>query len=101
MPSIRRKAPAYPSIYVANKTSDYLYLGFRANGKNGIWLAPEGQAGDSTTLKGVDLADERVISTLRNYGNSLKLYIALASGTDLASALGISTTPWPTTTTGV
>ena len=97
MPSPRRKPPAFPPIFVANMTNNYLYLGFRTADKNGVWLAPKGQVGYYTVLKGLDLSDERVIKTLRNYGNNLKLYISVDFNKTLASELGISTTPWPTT----
>lgn len=92
MPTARRKPPVAPRLLVANMTSDYLYLGVKAHGVQGIWLAPKGQTGYVAALKGVDLYDKRVVDTLKSLGNSLKLYIALND--ELAAAIGISTTTW-------
>lgn len=92
MPTVRRKPPSSTRLLVANMTPNYLYLGIKAHGVQGIWLAPKGQPGYVTALRGVDFYDKRVVDTLKSLGNSLKLYIALNEG--LAAALGISTTTW-------
>lgn len=97
MPSTRRKPPDAPRLLVANMTNDYLYLGVKAHGVQGIWLSPKGQPGYVTALKGVDFHDKRVVDTLKSLGNSLKLYIALND--ELAAALGISTTTWAAAST--
>lgn len=90
MPTSRRKPPAIPDLRVTNLTSDYLYLGVKAHGMQGIWLAPNGQEDDSVVLVGLDFNDWRVVDTLKNLANELKISVSLDE--DVLTGLGIATT---------
>lgn len=93
----RRKAPLYPVLRVTNKTAGILYVGIPSRDRNGTYLAPSGQTGDYIDLYGVDLADERIVGTVRKLAGSGAVIVSVVG--DLYSSLSVTTTTTTTTTT--
>lgn len=87
--SRNRKVPVFPKIVVTNTSGQVLYLGVKAKGVNGVWLAASGD-GSQVVLQGVDLSDRRVTRTLQDLQAKGRISLALVE--PLASA-------FPTTTT--
>jgi len=92
----RRKAPLYPVLRVTNNTDRVLYVGIPSRDRNGTYLAPSGQAGDYIDLYGVDLADERIVGTIRKLAGSGFVTVGVVG--DLYTSLSVTTTTTTTTT---
>lgn len=96
----RKSRPVYfPKITVVNLTDQPLYLGLKSRKSSGIYLAPNGSVGDSTTLEGLDWSDLRVVRTLGNLYTTGKVSISLAETVTQAllqvPGVTTSTTPSP------
>lgn len=88
----KRTPPVYPTVRITNLTASPLYLGIKAAGFSGIWLAANGQSGDYVDAQGIDFTDKRVVDTLSNFVQWGKVSVAIPAGEDLNSVLNPGTT---------
>ncbi len=92
----KRKPPVFPKVLIKNFTASPLYLGFGGKNQRGIWLAANGQSGDSIVIEGLNLADKRILDTLKSLLNDKKIGIKIMEAFYVAvgANAGTTTTSW-------